>query len=177
MDVVRVRPATVDDADAIGAVHVRSWQAGYRGLMPEAVLAGLDPADRAARWRELLARPQPGAVVFVAVRDAAVLGFASAGTYRDGTARPDSPDAGEVYAIYVDPPHWGGGVGRALMDAAVGHLTGTGRRPVRLWALDGNDRARRFYERYGFVADGAAGSHPVDGGVEVPTIRFTVDPA
>jgi RimJ/RimL family protein N-acetyltransferase len=52
-----------------------------------------------------------------------------------------------------------------------------GPRPVRLWTLDGNERARRFYQRYGFVADGALGSHPVGDGVEVPTLRYTLDPS
>jgi RimJ/RimL family protein N-acetyltransferase len=61
------------------------------------------------------------------------------------------------------------------MDAAVGYLTATGRRPVRLWTLDGNERACRFYERYGFVPDGAVGSHPVGAGPEVRTIRYTLD--
>jgi GNAT superfamily N-acetyltransferase len=78
-----------------------------------------------------------------------------------------------VYAIYVDPPSWGTGAGRALMDAAVAHLRGYGLTPVRLWALDGNERAARFYRRYGFVADGATGTDPLGGG-EVPTIRFTL---
>jgi hypothetical protein len=32
----------VDDADAIAPVHVRSWQAAYRGFMPDEVLDGLD---------------------------------------------------------------------------------------------------------------------------------------
>jgi GNAT superfamily N-acetyltransferase len=81
-----------------------------------------------------------------------------------------------VYAIYVDPEHWSTGAGRALMTAALDYLTASGPRPVRLWALDGNERARRFYERCGFVADGAVGSHPVRDELEVPTIRFSLAP-
>jgi len=30
-----IREATPDDAPAIAAVHVRSWQAAYRGIVPE----------------------------------------------------------------------------------------------------------------------------------------------
>ncbi|GAA1812371.1 GNAT family N-acetyltransferase [Planosporangium flavigriseum] len=169
-----VRPATVDDADQTGRVHVRSWQVGYRGLMPDAVLDGLDPVARAARHREILARAEPGTATFVAVVDAAVVGFASVGDYRDGS---DPDGAGEVYAIYVDPSAWGAGAGRALMDAAVAYLTTTGPRPVRLWALDGNERARRFYERYGFLADGSVRTHPIGAGLDVPTVRYSLQPA
>jgi GNAT superfamily N-acetyltransferase len=162
---VRVRAADVDDAEAIARIHVRSWQVGYRGLMPDKVLDGLDPVDWGERRRAHLARRRPDQGVFVAVDERDVIvGFTMA-------------SEGEVHAIYVDPDAWGTGAGRALLDAAVSYLTGAGRLPVRLWVLDSKERARRFYERYGFVADGAVGSHPVAPGLEVPTVRYTLAPA
>jgi RimJ/RimL family protein N-acetyltransferase len=167
----QVRPAVVDDADAIALVHARSWQAAYRGFMPDELLDSLDVAARARRERERLERLPPGVAVFVAIDPTGqTVGFAQVGDYEDGDG------SGQVYAIYVDPEHWGTGAGRALMAAALDFLTADRPRPVRLWALDGNERARRFYERCGFVADGATGSHPVRGKFEVPTIRFTLDP-
>lgn len=57
-----VRAATAADADAMGALHVRSWRYGYRGLVPDEVLAALNPAQRAQRWRETLALPGDSAV-------------------------------------------------------------------------------------------------------------------
>ena len=36
-----LRPAEPDDAMEVARVHVRSWQAGYRGLLPDAYLDGL----------------------------------------------------------------------------------------------------------------------------------------
>ena len=84
---------------------------------------------------------------------------------------------GEVTAIYVDPPHWGTGAGRALMDAACGRLVERGFTTVRLWVLAANHQARRFYERAGFVPDGATAGYPVgrpDGSViELPEVRYT----
>jgi hypothetical protein len=38
---VRVCSATVADAPAMGRVHVRAWQAAYRGHMPDDYLGGL----------------------------------------------------------------------------------------------------------------------------------------
>src|SRR5919107_604708 len=51
---VTVRPATVADAPAMGRVHVRAWQAAYRGQMPDAYLDGLRPEQRAAGWEAAL---------------------------------------------------------------------------------------------------------------------------
>ena len=42
-----LRPAEPQDAMGVARVHVRSWQAGYRGLLPDAYLDGLRAEDRA----------------------------------------------------------------------------------------------------------------------------------
>jgi GNAT superfamily N-acetyltransferase len=138
----------VDDADAIAAVHVRTWQAAYAQALPASFLSSLDAGARAERWRATLKEARPANATFVAVDDR-VVGFASVG--------PDRADAtlGEVYAIYVDPSHWSTGAGLALMRRAVEHLEAAGFREIGLWVLEANPRARRFYERFGFVPDGS----------------------
>ncbi|WP_051864524.1 GNAT family N-acetyltransferase [Streptosporangium roseum] len=55
--------------------------------------------------------------------------------------------------------HMGTGVGRALMDDALPHL---GPRAV-LWVLEGNERARRFYEEAGWSADDVTRDAPMGG--------------
>ena len=55
----RVRVATIEDAHAVGRVHVRAWQAAYRGgLMPDSYLDAL--AARAAGAPYVAFRPRPG---------------------------------------------------------------------------------------------------------------------
>jgi GNAT superfamily N-acetyltransferase len=77
------------------------------------------------------------------------------------------PNFGELLAIYVDPDHMGTGVGRLLIAAARERLRRVGVTSAALWVLDGNARARRFYERDGWRFDGARrmetyGNAPVD---------------
>ena len=50
-----IRAARAADAEQIALVHVWSWQSAYRGLMPQAPLDGLDPAQRVGRWELVLA--------------------------------------------------------------------------------------------------------------------------
>src|ERR1700759_342461 len=50
-----IRAARAADAAQIALVHVRSWQSAYRGLMPQAYLDGLDPAQRVGRGELILA--------------------------------------------------------------------------------------------------------------------------
>lgn len=148
-----IRAAGLDDATAIGACHVRSWQAAYAGQFPQTFLDGLDPDARAAGWRRYLqADDHDREALTVAEVDAEVVGFASVGPCRD----PDRAGTGELYAIYLLPEVWGRGVGRTLTAAAVETLAGFGFAEATLWVLDGNARARRFYQTAGWQADGAS---------------------
>lgn len=159
------RQATVDDAPAIGSVHVRAWQAAYRGEMPDAYLDGLRAEDRAEQWARRLADDRGAASVLVAEQDGAVVGFAVVGPAEEPAG------SGELYAINVDPAHWGSGAGWALLDAAHHALARLGHTDVVLWVLPGNDRARRFYERAGWTADGAERTQEVLG-IVVDEIRY-----
>lgn len=161
---LEIRRAVPEDAASIAAVHVRTWQVAYRGLIPDDTLDGLSVADREQRWREALAGEQ-GPAVYVAVEDTAVVGFCAVAPPNADVDPEDG--AAEIGALYVDPDLWRTGVGRALMDAALRGLRAGGWRWVTLWVLAENQRARDFYSRFGFEPDGAEMIHKGSGEREV----------
>lgn len=156
-----VRRAMPCDADALGAIHVRSWQQGYSGVIPADHLAAMSVEQRQQRWQRILDSPaefseRPDVAPadnLVAETAGVVVGFTTVGASRDDGA---GAGTGEVYSIYVDPAVWGAGAGRLLMAAGLQRLRERGCTEATLWVLEGNARARRFYERFGFVADGTA---------------------
>lgn len=175
---VEIRPATVADAYGIARVHVDTWRDAYAGILPADVLDGLDVDERAERNRQGLAGPRRFTNL-VATSAGEVVGFVLFGAYRNGSDPSDlDPTVGEVLAIYVDPAHQGHGVGWALMDAAVTELTGRGVTEIRLWVLAENAASRRFYERYGWAADGTTDTFRVqrpDGtAVDLPEVRYAL---
>jgi ribosomal protein S18 acetylase RimI-like enzyme len=162
---VDVRPARPEDAAAIAAVHVRTWQAAYDHVFGAERLAVLDEQlpRRIERWEQLL-REEGG--VWVAEADGRVVGFVGYGVSRDEAG----PAEGELYSIYVLPEAWGSGAGPALMAVAREALLAA--YPVAiLWVLDDNPRARRFYEREGWAADGGRKTDTFLG-VEVTEVRY-----
>jgi ribosomal protein S18 acetylase RimI-like enzyme len=144
-----VRDAEPDDAEAVAGVHVRSWRAAYRGLLPDDYLDGLRTSDRAARYS--FARRPGDAETLVVVAEGAVCGFATTGPSRD----PDAARAGELYALYLDPEQWGRGLGRSLIAEARARLHGQRFTVAILWVLAGNQRAQRFYRIDGWQPDGS----------------------
>lgn len=149
----RIRDATPADAHALAVVQVASWRAAYRTLMPDEVLAGLSVPDLEQVWSARLTPRPPRTGVVVATDGRRVVGFASAGPPLDPSDRAD-PASGDLYTLYLDPDHWGRGLGALLHAAALDHLVTVGFTHAGLWVLDGNRRALRFYLRQGWVDTG-----------------------
>ena len=59
-------------------------------------------------------------------------------------------------ALYVLPQWWNRGVGRALHDEVLARQRAGGCERCHLWVLEHNPRARRFYERLGWVENGSS---------------------
>ncbi|MFF7971518.1 GNAT family N-acetyltransferase [Streptomyces sp. NPDC007905] len=161
-----IRPMSLVDCDRVSEIRIRGRQHAYKGLMPQPYLDALSVARDAERRRTWFAQGDGAVVNLVAERDGEVVGWAAHGPYRDGEVR--TGDA-ELYAIYVDPVHLGGGIGRALLAESVERCSRYPR--MFLWVLKENRRARLFYERAGFRADGTEEPFDVDG-VPVPEVRY-----
>lgn len=148
-----IRPAVPDDAPAIAEVHSASWRAAYKDLLPDHVLDELAAPDLARRWLKELQLPDPpGAQVIVVEQDSVVRGFARFGPARDHDSILEGV-TGELYGFYLHPDVWGRGIGGALMDAVLSALREADFQQVTLNVVEGNERARFFYEHLGWALD------------------------
>jgi ribosomal protein S18 acetylase RimI-like enzyme len=110
--------------------------------VPDSFLDGM-LAD-VERRRQLMASQGGQVTETVAVSGADVVGWIVAGSCRD--ADRTYPWQGEIYGCYVLPGWWSHGIGRRLLDHTANALQEGGRMDLSLWVLEGNARARRFYE-------------------------------
>jgi GNAT superfamily N-acetyltransferase len=163
---VEIRPAEPEDAVAVACVHVRSWQAAYRGLLPDDYLDQLRPEDRAQKYDFASLDPMTPRTI-VAVEEGAIQGFASMAPSSDLSL----PNCGELVALYVYPAQWGRGIGVTLVSAARAHLFERGFRNAVLWVLAGNARAERFYRIDGWASDGQIKTDTM-WGVTVNEVRY-----
>jgi L-amino acid N-acyltransferase YncA len=143
---IKLRGAVVSDARAIANVHVASWQAIYRGHIPNNILDNLSIAEREKTWKELL---ENNVSVVILEEDNNLVGFISFCASRDQDA--NSEVVAEISSLYLNPDNWRKGFGRILCNAAIDELRKTGYNEVTLWVLDDNQQAKQFYEKMGFI--------------------------
>ncbi|MBI4935659.1 MAG: GNAT family N-acetyltransferase [Actinobacteria bacterium] len=149
----RLRTVRSDDAVECAHVYLRSRAFG----LPEVPFA-FPPSD-VKRWMadEVVGRTD----MWVAEVDGVLAGLMVLGHERDGSW---------IEHLYLDPA-W---VGRGLGDRFIDIAKQRGPEGLQLWTFQSNDRARRFYERHGFVAetftDGAGNAE------RTPDVRYRWTP-
>ena len=163
---VSLRTAEEVDLMAVGSVHQRSRVAAYAGLLSPETLEVRTAEAFGEWWTERYRWERETHVLTVADRGGEVVGFTYVGP-------SETPDAAELYGIHVEPSLVGAGVGRLLMVDAIEKLSQIGGSRAVLWVLDGNTRARRFYEAGGWTADGATRNEPVNG-EPVDQLRYSL---
>ena len=140
-------------------VHVEAWRQAYARELPADLLAGLDEASRAVRWRQTIVEGITD--VYVAVADGEIVGWATGSDGRD----EDAPMKRELEGIYLLETSYGSGAGQRLLDAAISDA------PAYLWMLNDNPRAEAFYRRNFFKRDGAE-RHKLMAGHPVHIVRM-----
>ena len=164
-----IRQATAADARRIAEVSVGSWRVAYHGLMPAEILDALSIDDREASWRSWLTPVDVRAQTWVVSSSGEIVGFVSTGPSRDADARAAS--TAELFAMYLTGESWGSGLGRLLFAHATRALASLQFTTMTLWVLDGNARARGFYEHMNMRPDGAIKTESL-GATALPHTRY-----
>ncbi|MFL5927730.1 MAG: GNAT family N-acetyltransferase [Gaiellaceae bacterium] len=133
-----IRRARRDEAEALLRIQREAAVAAFAHVFPPDRFPFPDDAVREA-WREALV--DAAVEVYVAELADELVGSVSVGH-------------GFLRTLYVLPAHQHAGVGSALHDHAVDRLRALGAPEARLWTLEANQTARRFYEQRGWRQNG-----------------------
>ena len=149
---MEIRKAVPGDAEEITDVNLASWEAAYRGLIDDDALDGIKHDRTVTEWRSYIESPDDAEHrLWVIEGDGRIVGYARTGPSRE-------PDAitrrsAEVYGLYTHPDVWGGGAGARLLQHVAEDFARRGYDVVTLWVVEANGRARRFYEKQGWIPE------------------------
>jgi GNAT superfamily N-acetyltransferase len=149
IDETLIRRAHPGDAGAIARIHVDSWRAVYKNILPWSYLSTLNCErieksimngllDTKQIW--LVAEEQGGMTV----------GYICGGPERFNNEIYQS----EVYELYVAPGFQRQGFGRRLLSSLARHLYKRNAYSLLVWVLASNP-SHRFYEKSGGIYLGA----------------------
>ncbi len=137
MTEVAFRPAVPADAATIAAYHHRCWLVAFADLVDPGAVARLDPEGKLPRWREWL-EAGSGFQTVVAELDGRPIGHT---TVHGAT----------LVHLFIDPDHWGLGLGRRLLAVGEGLIAAAGHRDAELQTIVGNEPALALYRSAGWT--------------------------
>jgi len=148
---LHIRYANEGDAFTLAYIHVNSWKAAYKNIVPDEILDNLSVDKRKLYFENVI--KDKSEIIVIAYKDNVAAGFMTFGKCRD-----DDKDSslGEIWGIYLLPEFWRQGIGSELISWGVNSLNDLGYNKVCLWVLEENMRARKFYEKQGFIYDGTS---------------------
>jgi ribosomal protein S18 acetylase RimI-like enzyme len=151
-----IRPARLDDAEALGALgrqtFIDTFVTGFGIPYPQADLdAFLNASFELEPTRRKLA--EPGAAWWVAARGDELLAFANAGP--NTLPHPDArPEHMELRRLYVSKAAQGLGLGTKLLTLSLDWMEANTGGPLWIGVWSGNEKAQRLYAAYGFEKAG-----------------------
>ncbi len=145
----QIRLAAPDDAQRSADIHGRSWMFAYGDIVGKDLIESYN-----ARWPFVWAKMLENNTDthYVILDGDMIVGFTSINPSRDADV---SDEMFELTGLYLDPNHIGKRYGKQAMDFVKHEASTRGYTAISLWVLDQNDRAKRFYEKEGFIPDGS----------------------
>jgi RimJ/RimL family protein N-acetyltransferase len=146
---VTIRPAVIEDLDAICDVHARARATYYEGHLPSEAYSGPEELERQRTGtREAITSRER--TVLCAVRGDHLVGFAVLGARYEGD---------KLFHFHIDPEVWRTGTGTALHRACVAAWQAAKLATARLEVFAPNARARAFYVSQGWEEHTREGDH------------------
>lgn len=150
MTAISYRDVTLDDAGMIARLFDRSFVETFGHLYKREDLDHFRAGITTEAFAEEIA--DPAFALRVAEQDGQAIAFAKLGPPSLPVETP--PNSIELWQIYVLGPWQGTGVSEQLYNWAIGEARRRGAEHLQLSVYVDNHRARRFYDRRGFVPVG-----------------------
>lgn len=133
-----------DNPLEISKIYESSWKYAYKGIIPQDYLDSIPTGQ----WADGINKSNLNSLVLI--ENGKMIGTASFCKSR----WEDYSDYGELVSIYFLPDYIEKGYGKLLLNKCIEELKQYGFNKVLLWVLEDNHKARKFYEKYGFIYSG-----------------------
>jgi len=167
MNPVTFRPATLADSQRIASLHTVSWRDVYRGILPDAFLAGPIVDERTTHWHSRLSSPGTNRrYVQLAEVEGTLVAFVCV------LLDEEALWGACLDNLHVLPKLRSHGLGRQLFSRAVQWvMSNEPGWPIHLWVFEANHGARRFYDALsGEVIEHRLKQAP--GGADISSLRY-----
>ena len=160
---VVVRKARRTEIPALAKIQCAAWKAAFADIITSATMEKYTNEEKCAQMLERVFDSGIGHMYIAGIDNKAC---------GELFWKPLDERNAEIVALHTLKRVWGTGVGRVLMDKALSDMIENGFFTASLWVFKENIRARKFYEKCGFILTGQERISGYDRAVEVEYRRI-----
>lgn len=146
MDDSYIRKVNSGDAAILTYIQTESWKEAFKNIISSDLLARCTETDRVKKMYDKLLEHKTGNGYILEVH-----GEPHCIAWWDATREHSMTGYAELICIHSLPNNWRNGYGNKMLDRILDDIQKSGYQKVMLWVFTENRRARKFYERKGFV--------------------------
>ena len=145
---ITIRLAKPSDAADMAEVHMRSWEAAYKDIIPEEYIKTKN-ATRPDLFKRIIT--DENKTQYVIQADGKTVGIMCIAPPKD-----DDVDDNyyELHGIYLHPDYYRRGIGTQAMKFVCDETRKLNKKYINVWVFAVNTNSINFYKKCGFIADG-----------------------
>ena len=144
--VINIRIVKVDDANTLAFIQTESWKSAFNRILSKEDLDRYTDVNRAITLYSKLLNENIGNGFILTIDE-----NPHCIAYWDKTRNDEMEGYSEIICIHSLCDNWGKGYGTEMMNHILSDIKNSGFNKVMLWVFKENHRARKFYEKHGFV--------------------------
>ena len=144
--VINIRKVKVDDANTLAFIQTESWKSAFNRILSKEDLDRYTDVNRAITLYSKLLNENIGNGFILTIDE-----NPHCIAYWDKTRNDEMEGYSEIICIHSLCDNWGKGYGTEMMTHILSDIKNSGFNKVMLWVFKENHRARKFYEKHGFV--------------------------
>ena len=145
-DNIQTRKVKIGDEKTLAYIQTESWRKAFADIISKEDMEKYADINKAEEMYRYLLKSGVGNGSILLIDD-----NPHCIAYWDKTREEDMDGYAELICIHSLEDNWGKGYGSMMMEHILKDISAVGFEKVMLWVFEENTRARRFYEKHGFV--------------------------
>lgn len=143
---IKIEKVKLGDEKDLAYIQTESWKSAFKGILKDEDLEKYTEVKRAEEMYKSLLENNVGNGYILSIDEKP-----HCIAYFDKARDEEFSGYGELICIHSLASNWGKGYGSYMMEFILDKMKDLGYKKVLLWVFEENNRARRFYEKHGFI--------------------------
>ena len=168
MNNINIREVKNGDEKILAYIQTQSWKKAFSNILSEEDMVKYTNIEKTEEMYSYLLNNNiaNGYILYVNDEPHCI-------AYWDKSREEDLNDYAELICIHSLQDNWGKGYGSIMMEHVLNEIYKSGFKKIMLWVFEENIRARRFYEKHGFILTDK--THKFENALEVMYVKTIGD--